>query len=93
MIRKIGQRILPDTPWFNAVLLRGYLALYQVDPAHDPLYLQNMKANLEYAWKHARAADSSFSPDWTGRKDLSNNVRWLLDQAAMVELYALLADR
>jgi len=85
-----GLKFLPNTPWFNAVLLRAYLELYHVDPSHDPVYLLFIKANLEYAWKHARAADLSFSPDWTGHIDLDSDVRWLLDQAAMVELYALL---
>ncbi len=88
-----GVGIFPNTPWFNAVLLRGYLELYRVDPQHDPVNLGLMKANLEYAWEHARAADHSFTPDWTGQSDLDCEVRWLLDQAAMVELYALLAER
>jgi hypothetical protein len=87
-----GQRILPNTPWFNAVLLRGYIELYRVDPAHDPVYLRFFKANLEHAWAHARAADGSFSPDWSGATELNEPVRWLLDQAAMVELYATMDE-
>lgn len=87
-----GVRILPNTPWFNAVLLRGYQALYEVDPAHDAAHLQLFCTNLNYAWDHARAADGSFSPDWTGQAELGSDVRWLLDQAAMVELYALLDE-
>lgn len=87
---KSGKKILPNTPWFNVVLLRGLIELYQVDPSHNPLYLDFLKDNLEHAWDHARAGDQSFTPDWTGLTDLDSDVRWLLDQAAMVELYALL---
>jgi hypothetical protein len=87
-----NQRILPNTPWFNAVLFRGYLEFFKVDPAHNPIYLHFFKSNLDYAWNHARAADQTFSPDWSGQTDLDNPIRWLLDQAAMVELFALLDD-
>ena len=85
-----GVRFWPNTPWFNAVLLRGYLELYRVDPDHERVFLQAMKSSLEYAWNHARAADGTFSPDGSGRTELASDTRWLLDQAAMVELYALL---
>ena len=85
-----GERLFPDTPWFNAVLLRGYLALYAADPDHDRTYVDAMRRNLKYAWVHARAADGAFSPDWSGRSEVTNPQRWLLDQAAMVELYARL---
>lgn len=87
-----GERILPNTPWFNAVLLRGCLELYRVDPDHDPTYVHFFQANLNYAWEHARAADGSFTPDWSGQTELDSPVRWLLDQAAMVELFALVAE-
>jgi hypothetical protein len=86
-----GKRFFPDTPWFNAVLLRGYLALYATDPLRDRTYIDAMQRNLDHAWAHARAADGTFSPDWSGRSGLTSPHRWLLDQAAMVELYARLA--
>ncbi|HEX2915381.1 MAG TPA: glycoside hydrolase family 76 protein [Chloroflexia bacterium] len=84
-----GLAFYPDTPWFNAVLLKGYLALYQADPAHDPRYIQSMKSNLDWAWEHARDGRGLFSPDWTGQSGVTNPSKWILDQAAMVELYAL----
>ena len=65
-----GECLFPDTPWFNAVLLRGYLARYATDPLRDRTYIDAMQRNLDYAWKHARAADGSFSPDWSGRSGL-----------------------
>lgn len=88
-----GVRVFPDTPWFNAVLLRGYRALYAVDPARDPAYLEAMGAALEHAWEQARAEDGSFAPDMAGAYGVTDPQRWLLDQAAMAELYALAADR
>jgi uncharacterized protein YyaL (SSP411 family) len=90
-------QIYPATPWFNAVLLKGYQALYKVDPQHDPRYIESFRNNLDYAWKHARGPLGLFNPDWTGDASVvrgSNGKEdhyWLLDQAAMVELYALLA--
>jgi predicted outer membrane lipoprotein len=86
-----GERLFPDTPWFNAVLLRGYLALHAADPSHERTYVEAMARNLEHAWTHARAGDGTFSPDWSGRSGVTNGRRWLLDQAAMVELYARLS--
>lgn len=90
--RGLGVRQFPITPWFNTVLMRGYLALYQVDPKKDRTYLNAMKENLDYAWLHARNSDNLFGIDWsglTGRPDFRYHV---LDQAAMVELYAMLAQ-
>lgn len=89
---KSGKRILPNTPWFNAVLLRGLIELYKVDPSHDMICLDFMKDNLDHAWNDARAEDRSFTPDWTGATEFDSDIRWLLDQAAMVELYALLDE-
>lgn len=84
-----GVKVFPDTPWFNAVLLRGYRALFAADPERDPTYLDAMGAALAHAWEHARADDGSFSPDMAGAYGVTDPQRWLLDQAAMVELYAL----
>jgi uncharacterized protein YyaL (SSP411 family) len=89
--------IFPATPWFNAVLLRGYLKLYEVDPEHDPRYIETFRRNLDYAWEHARGSLGFFNPDWAGDASEARGSNgkeghyWLLDQAAMVELYALLS--
>ena len=85
-----GTPILPNTPWFNAVLLRGLLELVQVEPIRGRKYIQFFVDNLDHAWNAARSSDQTFTPDWTGKVELDSDVRWLLDQAAMVELYAML---
>lgn len=82
--------ILPNTPWFNAVWLRGLLELAEVDPARGQKYIQFFVDNLDHAWDHTRSADGTFTPDWTGKTEFDSGVRWLLDQAAMVELFAML---
>lgn len=73
--------------WFTAVMLRGFIELYEIDK--NPLYLNAFKKNLDYAWHHARDEKGLFDKDLSGRtKDES---KWLLTQAAMVEMYARLA--
>jgi hypothetical protein len=84
-------RLFPATPWFNAVLLRGYLALARIDPASQQPWLEAIHQHLDYAWDHARGSDGLFSPDPSGRSGREDPHRWLLDQAGMVELYALMA--
>ncbi|WP_269431585.1 hypothetical protein [Bacillus sp. SA1-12] len=33
-----------------------------------------------------------FSKDWTGKTGVTDNLKWLLDQAPMIECYALLTE-
>ena len=93
-----AQLFYPDTPWFNAVLLRGYVALYHADPQRDPRFIETMRANLDYAWTHARGENGFINPDWSGDasvrrgSDGKEGVYCLLDQAALVEMYATLAQ-
>lgn len=74
--------------WFIAVMLRGYVQLFDVD--HNPTYLDAFSESLNYAWEHARSADGLFGQEWKRVKHGSR--RWLLDQAAMVEMYARIAN-
>ncbi len=74
--------------WFIAVMLRGFVELYKIDK--NPVYLNSFKENLDYAWKELRDKNGLFNKDWTGQKISSK--KWLLDQLAMVEMYARLAS-
>ncbi|TWR31162.1 glycoside hydrolase [Mucilaginibacter pallidiroseus] len=65
--------------WFNAVLLRGYLELYKVDK--NKQRLQFFVADANRIWK-----DERDSKGLVGTK----NVKRLIDQAAMLEIYARL---
>ena len=68
-------------------MLRGFIELYEIDK--NPLYLDAFKKSLDYSWAHARDDKGLFDKDLSGKtKDES---KWLLTQAAMVEMYARLA--
>lgn len=73
--------------WFTAVMLRGFMELYQVDG--NKVYLDSFARSLDYAWTHAREENGLFNTDFTGKS--RDNRKWLLTQAAMVEMYARLA--
>ncbi len=74
--------------WFTAVMLRGFIELYQVDK--NKTYLNSFNQSLDYAWDHARDENGLFGADFTGKN--RDNKKWLLTQAAMIEMYARLAD-
>ena len=73
--------------WFTAVMLRGFIELYSID--HNKIYLNSFNKSLDYAWEHARDEKGLFNTDFTG--DSQDNRKWLLTQAAMVEMYARLS--
>ncbi|TJZ63531.1 alpha-1,6-mannanase [Sphingobacterium olei] len=74
--------------WFIAIMLRGYVELYQLDK--DSRFIDTFKANLDYAWNSMRDKEGLFGKDWSGKVDPSNQ-KWLLDQFAIAEMYARLA--
>jgi hypothetical protein len=65
--------------WFNAVMLRGYEELYKVDK--NPSWLDFYVQDADAIWNTERAADNLLGPKSTKR---------LIDQAAMIEIYARL---
>lgn len=73
--------------WFTAVMLRGFIELYQSDK--NRTYIDAFNNSLAYAWEYARDEKGLFNVDLTGiNKD---EKKWLLTQAAMVEMYSRLA--
>lgn len=68
-------------------MLRGFIELYQID--RNKTYLDSFSHNLDYAWKHARNNKGLFDTDFSGKTHEER--KWLLTQAAMVEMYARLA--
>jgi predicted alpha-1,6-mannanase (GH76 family) len=70
---------LPGNYWFNAVLLRGYEALYQVD--HDRGWIDFFVQDAEGVWNTRDVVT-----DMVGAKPAKS----LIDQAAMIEIYARL---
>jgi len=70
---------LPNNYWFNAVLLRGYIALYQIDKNKD--WINFFEEDANQIWDKERDTDNMI-----GKKP----AKALIDQAAMIEIYARL---
>ncbi|MET6998246.1 glycoside hydrolase family 76 protein [Chitinophaga defluvii] len=80
-----GRFFVPHDPWFTAMLLRGYLELYELDK--NATYINTLVANVDYAWQHARMPDTfQFYEDWSG-SDIGRYYS-LLTHIGMVEIYA-----
>lgn len=73
---------LPDNYWFNAVLLRGEVALYKADKNKNNIQFFIEDANR--IWNEEKNTEGL-----VGKKDKRNR---LIDQAAMIEIYARLAE-
>ena len=73
--------------WFTAVMLRGFIELYQIDK--DKTYINAFNKSLYYAWDNARDEKGLFNTDLSGKS--KDQKKWLLTQAAMVEMYSRLA--
>lgn len=72
--------------WFIAVMLRGYIELYHLD--NNKTYIDTFQKNLDFAWENTRESNGLFNKDFSGKK--KDDRKWLLTQAAMVEMYARL---
>jgi len=73
--------------WFSAVMLRGFIELYNIDK--NRIYLDDFDKSLDYAWQHAREKNGLFNSDFSGVK--KDQKKWLLTQAAMVEMFSRIA--
>lgn len=74
--------------WFHAVMMRGYVSLYEQDG--NKTYLDIFAKNLDRAWYKMRDQYGLFDVDWTLEKKQKS--KWLLDQCAFVEMYGRLAQ-
>jgi len=72
---------LPGNYWFNAVMLRGYAALYKVDKNKG--WIDFYRQDADAVWNTERDADNM-----VGKKQAKS----LIDQAAMIEIYARLQE-
>jgi hypothetical protein len=73
---------LPDNYWFNAVLLRGEIALYKADKNKNDIQFFIDDANR--IWNEEKN-----NAGLIGKRDKRKK---LIDQAAMIEIYARLAE-
>ncbi|WP_234347600.1 glycoside hydrolase family 76 protein [Parabacteroides bouchesdurhonensis] len=83
-INGTNARFYSASPWFNVILSRGLIALYEID--NNPEYINTMAENARYAWMNARDENGFLGNDWTGND--SKPFKWLLDNACMIELYS-----
>jgi Glycosyl hydrolase family 76 len=72
---------LPGNYWFNAVMLRGFQELYRID--HNHQQLQFFYDDAERVWKDERDENNLSGV---------HKAKSLIDQAAMMETYARLAE-
>lgn len=70
---------LPGNYWFNAVMLRGYAELYQID--HNQEWIGFFQEDADRIWREERDGNNLL-----GKK----TVKELIDQAGMLEIYARL---
>ena len=73
---------LPGNYWFNAVLLRGEIALYQLD--HEKEHIQYFIDDANRIWREEKSAGGM-----VGEKGKRKR---LIDQAAMIEIFARLSN-
>lgn len=73
--------------WFTAVMLRGFIELYHLDM--NKTYIDAFDKSLSYAWENARDEKGLFHTDLSGNN--KDDKKWLLTQAAIVEMYGRLA--
>lgn len=73
--------------WFHTVMLRGFVELEQI--TGDRKFLESFVQSVNHAWTHARDKEGLFNSDLSG--ETQDTRKWLLTQAAMVEMYARLA--
>lgn len=74
--------------WFSAVMSRGFLELYRINK--DLTYLRSINESLEHAWNSMKDENGLFGTDWEGKD--TKKEKWLLTQAAMIEMYARFAN-
>ena len=72
---------MPGNYWFNAVLLRGEIALYKIDKNKN--HIQFFIDDANRIWNEEKNKE-----DLVGKKGKRKS---LIDQAAMIEIYARLA--
>lgn len=82
-------RLSDGNIWFHAVMLRGFIELYELDK--DKEYINTFKKNLNFAWHNMRDENGLFSQNWSLNKN-ERSQKWLLNQFAIAEMYARLSD-
>lgn len=76
--------------WFVAIMFRGFEELYDID--HNPQYLNDFKQTLTYLWANNRNNNGLFADEQFVKEPRKKEHKWLLTQAALIEMYARLSN-
>ncbi len=83
------RRIKNGNVWFVAIMLRGFEEAYIVND--DSRYLKDFIQTLDYMWKHNANDNHLFEDDQFVDTVTDKGYKWLLTQAALIEMYARLS--
>lgn len=75
--------------WFVTVMLRGFEELYTIEP--NPVYLNDFKNTLACLWRNHKDAHGLFRDEQFVNESGAKKHKWLLTQAALIEMYARLS--
>ena len=81
-------KVHKDMAWFNVILFRGLKDLYKIDG--NPVYVNAMIGNALHATECYRDGDGLLGRDWSGNS--SEEYKWLLDNACLIEFFAEAAE-
>ena len=87
---------LTTTPWFTAIMVKGWVALLPYD-ADCRNYLVEVQKSIDYAYNNFIKDDQiprRWLESWTtnnGGQDSERSRKWALDQGANAEIYGILA--
>jgi len=87
--KNTGLYLYPDTPWFNLLLLQGFIDLYKANGNY--IYIDSIKSNLDYAWKYNMTSNGYIYPGLNEGLIQEYKYNSLLDQASIAECYAKIA--
>lgn len=83
-------RILKDGKrWFNAIMVRGFLELNKIES--NGTYMLAIRKSLDHAWKYTRDTETGLFLKHFSGNEITDNPGDILDQGAIVELFAKLA--
>jgi hypothetical protein len=81
--------------WFNCILLRGYIDLYEYAPEQAKVYIMTFQNSMDFAYENY-LYEGYMPINWVrgwGTQERDKNLRMdALDHSANIEMYAMLAN-
>ncbi len=84
-------RNYPEQPWFNLLLLDGYLELFRIDAQNTKPYIDAYYDTLDYSYTKKRDSEGYVPADWVKGWGTGTQYKSVLDMAANAENYGLTA--